>query len=96
MNDDFDRKFPGYSSLPPAEQDALRRVAEMRARRMKKRATAAFFRRLVRGINAAMRAFLYGKESGRTSAISTLSPWSSVARKRGGNRPSSSRIPQVR
>jgi hypothetical protein len=74
MNDNFDRKLLGYSSLPPSEQDALRRAVEQRARRLKKRAAADFFKRLARRVRAVTRISSYRNERGRTSATSTCSP----------------------
>lgn len=70
MSDDFDRKILAYSSLPPTEQDRLRLAAVRRARELKRRAAAEFFKALFRGVGSVFHIHPYRNESGRTSATS--------------------------
>jgi hypothetical protein len=74
MRDDFERKILVYRSLASGEQDRLRLAAEQRARRLKKEATAGFFRALSRGAGSVFRFRLYRNNSGRTSATSISRP----------------------
>lgn len=74
MSDDFDKKILAYPTLPPAEQHRVRLAAICRARELKSRAAADFFRALFRGVSSVFRIHFSMNAKGRTSATSISRP----------------------
>jgi hypothetical protein len=74
MSDDFDQKILAYPTLSPAEQHRLRLAAVCRARELKSRAAAGFFKALFRGVGSVFRVHFSMNDSGRTSATSISRP----------------------